>query len=268
MTRIRPFRPNYGDGSDGDIVIASDTDWKTLFGKQIIHARTFRVNAGITLTLDADYKPHIVRATESIIIEGTINGDGKGNGAWIGGYQSGRGAGGGGGISSWNWNLGSAGGGGGGFGTPGTTNPGEYRGEGGGLGGQVYDGSLHPLFTGIYLPEMCAGSQGGGTSTGYGGGGIYMYAPYIAPAGGSLITLNGASDNPSGSGGLLVMVGDVLELPLTGVVVRCLGGTGNPPGGVGRVYLCYLRFITPDAASRCDPQATVIDLSKNRMVLG
>jgi len=88
-----------------------------------------------------------------------------------------------------------------------------------------------------------------------------------ANGGNADLTNGNAGGGGGGSGGLLVIVADVIVLPTSGTIVTATGGsggTGTANGGAGangRIYLCYLRSISPsDAASRSNPAATVINL--------
>ena len=62
----------YGDGSDGDVVISENTVFS-----QEIHATNFTLNAGVTLSTTR-LTPIIIKATNSITINGTISADGMG----------------------------------------------------------------------------------------------------------------------------------------------------------------------------------------------
>lgn len=68
----------YGDGSDGQIV---DSSSKTRNG--VIHATTYKLESGNTITLDDKYL--VIRATDSITIDGTIDGSGVSNNGGDGG---------------------------------------------------------------------------------------------------------------------------------------------------------------------------------------
>lgn len=282
MTYIRPFKPNYGDASDGSPASSTFT-----VAKQTYQWAEYTLNNGHTITLAESYLPSIFRCRGTLTINGAIAGVGKGNaGAPAFGPASasgshGRGPGGGKGGVSASTPSRSGGGGGGGYAAPGT-NGGLYgtayyatsvTGDWG-KGGEQYE-SLALVLLGIY-GSWCAGSGGGtgnnmnvGTSgkAGNGGGGAIFIGRNIVIGATASIAVNGeAGANSSsggapaggpggGSGGLVVLLGENISLPGAGTVITALGGAGglgyhngSPggdayPGGAGAVGRIYAIYL-------------------------
>jgi len=286
MTYIRPFRPNYGTGADGQITLSGNVS------KQVYNLADGSAISG--LILSSSYIPSIIRCNGTLTISGSIDGSGKGHagggggvtgsgGYGYGGGGPGKGYGGGVGYD----NCGGGGGGGGGHATAGGSG-GTYRTYlPSGNGGSAYD-ALGSVLSGVY-GEWCAGSGGGGggacygingVAGGAGGGGIVIEARQVIVGSSASINLNGVNGNSQpdptnggggggGAGGLLIILAETITMPASGTIITAIGGSGGSapgnPGGAGangRIYLCYLRSISPsDAASRSNPTATVINLA-------
>jgi hypothetical protein len=297
MTFVRPFKPNLGDGSDSNPASSSFT-----VVKQVYQWTEYTLQSGHTITLSANYKPSIFRCQGTLTIEGTINGDGKGwqggAGASQGNTAGGSGYGPGGGIGGWGYHDASTGGGGGGALGPGATNGGGESGSGDWRrAGTPYD-PIGEILTGIFSSAFAgSGGGGGGVENGEGGhagngssggGGAAFIARKIVLGATASILLRGIQGTGStwggnggggggGSGGPCLFMAEVIELPDSGIVVTATGGNGGPGsgwggsggrGGDGRIYLVPLRKLIGDAAGRCNPAATVIDLSKYKTTLG
>ncbi len=303
MTRIRPFKPNYGTGALGDLVISANTNWSALTGTaQTMNYHDLTINAGVTLTLDGGYKPHIIRCTGTLTVNGAIAGTGRGFGAANNGYRTnsnenrtgwkGEGPGGG-NTCRMGWGDANYYGG---YNNPNTLPTGAGHGTAGTAhatpGGSAYSALGELLKTVPDWSNLC-GSQGGGGNHnngdgetggvgGYGGGGLLAEARKGVVNLAASIVLNGAnSAAPSGtgtysapgSGGGFLLLADIIEFPATGTVVTAIGGTatGSTAAGVGEVILCYLHSISPTeatAAARCNPVATVINLATLPKSLG
>jgi hypothetical protein len=278
MTRIRPFRLNYGDGSDGSPASSSFT-----VEKQEYQWVNYTLDNGHTITLSSSYKPSIFRCRGTFTLNGTINGDGKG---WPGGA---------GGSNTFGERPGT----GPGAGIPGTRHNGV-----GGHGGRLEFNPIGGLLTQSW-DTSCSGSGGGGGGAtnasaddgvgtgGAGANGLVIIARRIVLSSTTVITMNGAAGTAAwatntshaygggggGSGGPVILIGEIIEMPASGTIITATGGGGGVGAGTGgeagtagedgQVYLVYLKSITPsDAASRCNPAATVIDLKTLPRLLG
>lgn len=223
MIRRFPAPPGviYGSGADGAVVVSSN---RTLDAE--INARTLVVNAGATLFTNG----FAVRATSSILNNGTISSDGSApSGITAGGYSppvqgtlgfgtpGGDGSSQGSGAQAGTW-LGIGGRGGSG-GNGGQGAPGQPGGEGGVAPGITGTSSRtsSPVaaivgafsFQGsglIAVPGGCGGGGGGATLNARGGGGggggapMLLSAPRIVNK--SVITARGANGAAGGSAGL------------------------------------------------------------------
>jgi hypothetical protein len=282
--------PNYGNRSDGALTWTSIT-----VAKQVYQCTDMTLPNGVTVTLSQSYIPHIWRIQGALIVDGLVAGAGKGHPGGAGGAVGapgsgpGRGYHGGAGTD----NNGGGGGGGGGHAAAGG-NGGVYRTvTPSGSGGRLYD-ALGSILSQVY-GEWCAGSGGGGGG-GYAGGtggnggpggpGWVAICRLFRLGATGVINLNGGNgangSNPNGggggagSGGFGLVIADYIELPASGTPITALGGTPGTGysnnGGTaspGRIYLVALRGISPsDAASRCNPAATVIDLASLPIALG
>jgi hypothetical protein len=277
--------PDLGDGSDGSPGSSSFT-----VAKQTYQWVNYTLDNGHTITLSSSYKPSIIRCRGTFTLNGAINGMGKGHsgGAATTGDRGNVGSGPGRGIP-----IGSNtdGGAGAGHAAWATNRSKSY-------GGGPYDGFIG-LLTGNFSSDLCVGSGacGGGGSHdgewgeyasggkgGNGGGGIIIICQRFICSTGS-INVNGenggngtqaphgfkGAGGGGGSGGLVIILADVIELPATGTIITATGGAAGlgadtaesgTAGTTGRIYLCYLNSITPtDAASRCNPAATVLNLA-------
>lgn len=265
MSFLRPFHPDFGNGSDGVITLTG------VVGKQVYNLGGGSSISG--LTLSRSFIPSIIRCNGPLTISGDIYGDGMGsaggNGTqWAGscGYGPGRG---GGGPSGSTFGQSGAGAGHNGSGANGS------NGVPNSPGGDPYDGVLSALL-GSYGPWN-AGSGGGqagtansgaGPTGGFGGGGIIIIAPSITwSAGvaylrGSAGGNGGSAGSGGGSGGEIVLIGYVIALPGAGTYIYVNGGGGGSgssysggagaPGRAGFIYLSGLTgstgIVTPSAA--------------------
>lgn len=284
MTFIRPFRPNYGTGADGSPASSSFT-----VAKQEYQWVNYTLDNGHTITLSSSYKPSIFRVQGTLTIAGTINGDGLG---WPGGARPANGA------------IGNDGAGPGkgtvrdGFSGAGAGHA-TVGGDGLGTGGSPYNG-LGGLLLGSY-GDWCVGSGGAsgrcsnsdgttqGPKGGDGGPGLVIVTRKLVVASTAQMLLRGANGESAlafdsggagaGSGGLLLALFEIGEFPASGVQILATGGVGgtkNMVGGAdggagapGRVYLCYLKSISPtDAASRSSPAATLVNLAAMPVSIG
>jgi hypothetical protein len=293
MTFIRPFRLNLGDGSDG----SPGSLGSFTIGKSVYQwAGDITLPNGQTINTSFNHRPNIFRCAGTFTLSGVINGVGRGypGTATQGGDRPHPGTGPGASTDS-----ASNGGGGGGAGhaTWGT-------GASAGRPGPPYD-AFAGLLTGTFLGDMTVGSSGSsgggaydaeensrsyGGGGGAGGGGIIIYChKFVIGPDTNRIDCRGSNGGPGeqqsftsaggggGSGGFVLVVAEEIEFLGSGVLIYAGGGSGgsSPDGGKyggagapGRIYLCYTRSITPDAAARCNPVATVIDLSKHKTPIG
>ncbi len=304
--KVVPFKLNVGTGADGAWASAGTAQTYYLDDlpggfKQEYNLTTFWLKATDILYLrkrvddGTRNKPTIIRATVSITVDGTINGDGLGYPGGTAQFQiaseSGQGPGKGGGGCD-------APGAGGSCSTVGGAGTSNWP----GMLGATYD-PLAALLTGDWK-GMGAGSGGGkggtpwngyvGGDGGKGGAGLYMITPYFKPGLTALIYLrgngggNGSSDGTyygfaggGGSGGIFVAVFDHGDFPASGTQVVATGGLGGTTpapsgvkagdGGLGYSALIYITAISPDEATakaRCNPVATVLNLRTLPRTLG
>lgn len=252
----------FGDGSDGDVTISSNTSNST-----VKSYNNLTINAGQTLTFDGTKKKQIIRVKGTLTVSGTIEVNEQGGNK--GGGQAGGGAGdsgsssqyGGGGGNGGNadppYNADIAGAAGGSASTGGTNSSGQVN-SGGGSGGT--GNTTSPQITAglqnfsnwedardlLFSQELIYGSGGGGGAGGGGGGGngsgaggsggnggngggcLYIQAKTIIINSGGVISSNGAngSNGSNGSNGA----------SHTGGGSGGGGGAGGSGGFIGIIY--------------------------------
>lgn len=250
-----------GTGSDGAIVRSSNGNEAV----NTIFATTFTINAGVTRTLTQGTL--VVYATQSIDIQGTLDGNGVGpSGGALGAAGSTGMANSGSGSTTSTGATGGPRAAGNSGQTPanfwavaaasGTTTTTHTRGAGGG-GGQTGVGSVSVFGGGGGGGGPCGiGGTGGnaGTTTatggtggtgGAGGGGIVLISPHITIGSSAIIRVNGANggaatgSNPNnsaggggGAGGVVQIYARTLD-EASGSSITATGGTGGAGGGTG-----------------------------------
>ncbi|MEM4297337.1 MAG: hypothetical protein QW815_03090 [Nitrososphaerota archaeon] len=210
---------------DSDYIVSNNETLSSRTGD-----RMWKVPSGVTCYLPSGSIVEIKAGL--IVVEGTINGVGKGEPGGGGGASSssgspGSGPGGGGGGAG-----GGYGGGGGGYGWYG----GEGGGAGGGNGGNLYG---NPTDSSVYLGSGGGGGGGGttvsGSNGGPGGGGIGLYAPYVIVSGTVNVSGSAGFNNSSsggggggGSGGTIMI--EAHRAVLSGSTLQAMGGNGGTSG--------------------------------------
>jgi hypothetical protein len=224
----------FGDGSDGDVVISSNTSNST-----IKSYNNLTINAGQTLTFDGTKKKQTIRVRGTLTVSGTIEvneqgGLGGGAGAGHSGGDSGSSSQyGGGGEDGSNgnppYNANIAGGAGGGSATGGTNSGGQVN-SGGGSGGTAQSNSSQVTaglenFSNwedardlLFSQEIIYGSGGGGGAGagggsgngggdggsggngGVGGGCLHIQARTIIINSGGVISSNGSNGSNGANG--------------------------------------------------------------------
>lgn len=251
----------YGTGSDGAITRSTSGNEAV----NTIFATTFTVDAGVTRTLTVGTV--VIYATESINIQGTLDGNGVGTGGGSLGVNGGAGmanggtgsttsagatggprsAGSGGQTPANLWSMGMA---------SGSTNTAHGRGAGGG-GGQTGTAAVAVFGGGGGGGGACnVGGNGGASGTitatggtggvgGAGGAGIVLIAPQITIGPSAVVRANGANgasatgstpNNSAGGGG---GAGGVIQIyaryldEAAGSTITANGGNGGNGGGTG-----------------------------------
>ncbi len=238
-----------GDGSDGAINHNSGGT-VTESTNQVIQATTWAVASGTTYTIDGPgtaRAPHIIRATESGTIAGTVDVSGKGY-AKVG-DRFGRGV--GRGIRAGSHTNGK-GGGGGFFGNNG----------GGQSGGWAQTIPLYDILRNALTSLPKGGGSGAGEGQGSASGPVLVVvAPTILASG--IIkadgedgaNIGGTTGGPGGgSGGLVVLIGENIDV--SNIVISTLGGAGGSAngdsggsGGNGGLVMLYTDSYTITGAT-------------------
>ena len=203
---------DFGDGSDGAMTIAADADT----AKQEYNFTTLVINANRTWTVRHDDAPLVVRATESVIINGALDGIGAG-------FESGNGP---------------------GFAID------DRPGASGFFLNAITIGFSRAGYA-IPLAEILANDLlnlpegGSGSNERAGGAIVVIVAPSITIGGSGLIDVRGqnASDQVGGgAGGLAVCIGNILVFA-SGAEIDAEGGQGGntswvngQPGGLIALY--------------------------------
>ena len=250
----------YGTGSDGALNFSGAWNASAIGGNdgngvRIWNATTCIVNAGSTITMDVIRL--VVKATTSIIISGTFDGVGRGNGGGSGGAGTTNGHGGAGSGpargTGGQWSPTGGPGGGGGAGHMTNGGDGTTASSPVGLGGTKIERMAligqFPWFGDTLVLQAAGGGGGGGgngapgQAGGAGGAGgalIILIAPSIVLNSGALFDMRGAAGTTTipnaaggggGAGGLVYMIGQTVTFPGSGTVVNCTGGAGGGNGG-------------------------------------
>ena len=232
----------YGDGSDGDVTISSNTNLS-----EVKRYNNLTINAGQTLSTSAgSYASLIIQVKDTLTINGTISMDGKGSAGSAGGVG---GSGGGGGVGD--GSAGGAGGSGavpllyGGWGNKDTTDQGIGNSSGSGQGGTATSTTVDPV-TNLYykegvktsapntrtgipfyiattMPQMYGAGGSGGSGGGGGAGASVPGGSYGTAGAGGAGGAGGIGGN--GGGGIILMAKTIVFN--SGAVITADGAAGG-----------------------------------------
>ena len=228
-----------GDGSDGDFIPSEDT---TIGG--IKNYKRVFIKAGVTVTVN---KQLIIKASDGVVIAGSINGSGTKGGYGNADFGTGGangGAGGSGGNGSGKNGQDGTGGGNGGAG--GGSNCGAGGNGGGGIGIQYGGNGAGGGGGGGMTQSVWHGSSGGG-----GGFGVAVIAPEITiKTTGSVLTNggDGGTNRPDmghfggggGGGGSLTLIANIVKNNGT---LNCNGGKGTGTSEAGSLLVKSLGVL-------------------------
>jgi hypothetical protein len=231
----------YGDGSDGDVTISSNTNLS-----EVKRYNNLTINSGQTLSMSAgSHSSLIIQVKDTLTINGTISMDGKGAAGSDGGAVGGGGA-----AGTGNGGQGSPGTDGkiaafnGNFGSKDTTNQGIGNSSGSGQGGTASETTVDavtglnyrqgvktatpntrtgiPFYIATTMPQMYGAGGSGGSGGGGGDGGDVPVGGYGSAGIGGYGGLGGVGG--SGGGGIILMAKTIVFN--SGAVITADGANG------------------------------------------